>query len=304
MFAKLRQIHYYFKKAPRKLKLAYRSLRSPYFRWVDPGHFYSPFPDLAEVERRTDYIYPPTPTELAGINLNRSSQEQLLTEFATFYSQLPFERSQNPNSRYYRPNESFPFQDAFTLYAMIRHLKPKRLTEVGCGNSSSVILDTCEALQLDTRLTLIEPYPEFLLTRLRPDDRKRFELKVQSIQDVPLETFTRLEAGDVLFIDTSHVSKIGSDVNHIFFQILPHLAKGVHVHFHDIWYPFEYPKHWLQGGAFWNEAYLLRAFLMFNPAFEIVMFNSYVFQCLPERVRSSFPLFLEGPGASLWLRRT
>ena len=299
MFAKLRRMPHYV----RKLKMAYRSLRSPYFRWVDPGHFYSPFPDMDDVERRTNYIYPPTPTELAGINLNRYSQEQLLTEFANFYSQLPFERSENPNSRYCRPNESFPFQDAFTLYAMIRHLKPKRLIEVGCGNSSSVILDTFEALQLNTQLTLIEPYPEFLLKRLRPNDRKRFELKVQSIQDVPLETFTRLEAEDVLFIDTSHVSKVGSDVNHILFQILPYLAKGVYVHFHDIWYPFEYPKHWLQGGAFWNEAYLLRSFLMFNPAFEIVMFNSYVFQCLPERVKSGFPLFLTEPGASLWLRR-
>ena len=231
---------------------------------------------MEEVERRTDYIYPPTPTELAGINLNRGTQEKLLTEFEAYYAQPPFERSVNPNSRYYRPSESFPFQDAFVLYAMIRHLKPKRLIEVGCGNSSSVILDTCEALKLNAQLTLIEPYPEFLLKRLRPDDQKRFELKVQSIQDVPLETFTRLESGDVLFIDTSHVSKIGSDVNHIFFQILPHLAKGVYVHFHDIWYPFEYPKHWLYGGSFWNEAYLLRAFLMFNPAFEIVMFNNYV----------------------------
>ena len=162
---------------------------------------------MEEMERRTSYIYPPTPSELAGIDLNRSAQEDLLAVFETYYVQLPFERSQNPNSRYYRPNESFPFQDAFTLYAMIRHLKPKRLIEVGCGNSSSVILDTCEALQLKTKLTLIEPYPEFLLKRIRPGDRQRFELKVQCIQDVPLETFTRLEAGDVLFIDTSHVTK-------------------------------------------------------------------------------------------------
>jgi hypothetical protein len=258
---------------------------------------------MDEVERRTNYIYSPPPSELAGIDLNRSGQEALLTEFETYYSQLPFERSQNPNSRYHHPNESFQFQDAFTLYAMIRHLKPRRLIEVGCGNSSNVTLDACEALQLNTELTLIEPYPEFLLKKIRPDDRKRFQLKTQFIQDVPLEMFTQLEAGDVLFIDTSHVSKIGGDVNHIFFQILPNLKKGVHVHFHDIWYPFEYPKHWLQGGAFWNEAYLLRAFLMFNPAFEITMYNSYVFKCMPERVKASFPLFLDEPGASLWLQR-
>ena len=304
MFSELRRIPHYLRKAPKKLKLAYRSLRSPYFRSVEPGHFYSPFPDMEEMERRTDYIYPPTPSDLAGLNLSKSAHEELLTKFESYYSQLPFERTENPNCRYYRPNESFPFQDAFALYAMIRHLKPKRFIEVGCGNSSSVILDTCEVMKINTQLTFIEPYPEPLFQKLRLGDRDRFKLIVQCIQDVPLETFTQLEANDVLFIDTSHVSKIGSDVNHIFFHILPHLAKGVQVHFHDIWYPFEYPKHWLHGGSFWNEAYLLRAFLMFNPAFEITMFNSYVFKCLPERVNASFPLFLEGPGASLWLRRT
>ena len=76
------------------------------------------------------------------------------------------------------------------------------------------------------------------------------------------------------------------------------------MHFHDIWYPFEYPKDWLYRGMFWNEAYLLRAFLMYNHAFEIVMFNNYVLRCLTEQVKSGFPGFLEEPGASIWLRRT
>jgi len=124
---------------------------------------------------------------------------------------------------------------------MIRHLKPARFIEAGCGMSSCVILDTLEAMKLNTRLTLIEPYPEFLLQLIQPGDRGRFELKQQCMQDVPLDLFTSLEDGDILFIDTSHSSKIGSDVNHIFFQVLPLLKKGVYVHFHDIWYPFEYP---------------------------------------------------------------
>lgn len=304
MITKLCNIPSCIRQVPAKLKLAYRCIRSPYFRWVAPGHFYSPLPDMDEVERRTDYIYPQATPELPGLDLRQAQQEQLLAEFERHYPDRPFERSQNPNSRYYRPNGSFPFQDAFTLYAMIRHLKPARFIEVGCGNSSSVILDSCEALKLDTQLTFIEPYPELLLKLIRPGDRTRFELRRQFIQDVPLECFASLEAGDVLFIDTSHASKVGSDVNHIFFRILPLLKKGVYLHFHDIWYPFEYPKDWLYRGMFWNEAYLLRAFLMFNPAFEIVLFNNFVLRCLPERVKSAFPLFLEEPGASIWLRRT
>jgi len=187
---------------------------------------------------------------------------------------------------------------------MVRHLKPARLIEVGCGMSSCVVLDTCEALRLNTRLTFVDPYPEFLLKLIRAEDRSRFELRPQRIQDVPSAIFAELEAGDVLFIDTSHASKIGSDVNHIFFQILPLLKKGVYLHFHDIFYPFEYPKDWLYRGMFWNEAYLLRAFLMCNHDFEIVMFNNYVLRCLTEQVKSAFPLFIDAPGASIWLRRT
>ncbi len=304
MLAKLRKISSYIRSTPEKLKLAYRCVRSPFFRWVGPGHFYSPFPDMAEVERRTDYIYPPTPLELLGIDLRREQQAQLLREFTAYNSEIPIERSHNPNSRYFRPNGSFPYQDAFTLYAMIRHLKPARFIEAGCGMSSCVILDSCEALGLDTRLTFLDPYPEYLLKLLRAGDSSRFELRPQCIQDVPLEVFAELEAGDVLFIDTSHASKVGSDVNHIFFQILPLLKPGVYVHFHDIWYPFEYPKDWLYRGMFWNEAYLLRAFLMHNPRFEIVMFNNYLVRCLTEQVKSDFPQFIADSGAGIWLRRT
>jgi len=99
------------------------------------------------------------------------------------------------------------------------------------------------------------------------------------------------------------VSKIGSDVNFIFFEILPLLKPGVVVHFHDMFYPFEYPREWLLKGMFWNEAYLLRAFLMFSPRFEILLFNSYLNHSMPDLIRSRFPLSWEDPGTSLWLQR-
>jgi hypothetical protein len=178
------------------------------------------------------------------------------------------------------------------------------MIEVGCGFSSCVILDTLEASQLDTQLTLIEPYPETLLANIRPADKARFELKPDLIQNTPLDVFARLDAGDILFIDTSHVSKIGSDVNFIIFEVLPLLKPGVVLHFHDIFYPFEYPREWLAKGIFWNEAYILRAFLSFNPEFEILFFNSYLNHHLSVADKSRCPLIWEDPGASLWLRRT
>jgi hypothetical protein len=303
MLNTLKKIPHYLRKTPEKLKLAYRCVRSPYFRWIGPGHYYSPFPDMAEVDRRANYIYPPGPPQLLGIDLRLAQQVKLLGEFEPYYAEMKFESGPNPRSRYYSPNPAFPFQDGFILHAMIRHFKPKRFIEVGCGFSSCMVLDTCEALKWKTQVTFIEPYPELLLKLVRPEDHQHFEMKPAFIQDVPVDFFAGLEAGDMLFIDTSHVSKIGSDVNHIFFQILPVLKPGVFVHFHDIWYPFEYPRDWLDRGMFWNEAYLLRAFLMFNPSFEIVMFNSHLAACQKEYLSQKFPRFQQGLGPSLWLRK-
>jgi hypothetical protein len=259
---------------------------------------------MDEVMRRSDTIWAPPPEMLAGINLRRQEQAELLTLFGRYYSlPLPFERQSNPNSRYFHPNGAFLFQDAFVLHSMIRHLQPTRIIEVGCGYSSCVTLDTCEALKLNTHLTFIDPYAELLLRLTRLEDRSRFDLKQAFIQDVPDELFSGLRENDILFIDTSHVSKVGSDVNHIFFNILPALKPGVVVHFHDMWYPFEYPKDWLYKGMFWNEAYLLRSFLMYNRSFEILLFNNYLNRCMTDRIKADFPLFLEEPGASLWIRR-
>ena len=300
---KLRNIPSYIRKAPAKLRLGYQCIRAPYFKWVPPGHYYSALPDMEDVRRRAQTIYAAAPKTVAGIDLRPQEQAALLDEFEKYYPDLPFERSSNPRSRFFRPNGSFPFQDAFVLYAMMRRLRPGRIVEAGSGASSCVMLDSCEALSLNTKLTFIEPYPEPLLRLVRREDRSRFDLRQTFIQDVPPEVFAGLEENDFLFIDTSHVSKVGSDVNHIFFEILPRLKPGVIVHFHDIWYPFEYPLDWLLKGAFWNEAYLLRAFLMFNTAFNILFFNSYLSHVLAERIKNRFPLFMEEPGASIWLRR-
>ena len=295
----------YFTKAPEKFRLAYRCVRSPYFCWVGPGHYYSPFPDLTEVDRRAEYIYPTPPQSPVGIDLRAEEQLKLLRAFEKYYDQFSFESNPNPRTRYYSPNTAFPLHDAFVLHAMIRHFNPRRFIEIGCGFSSCMVLDTLEQLGWKTRLTFIEPYPELLRKLVRPEDEQHYELKANFVQDIPIDNYASLEANDILFVDTSHVSKIGSDVNHIFFKILPALQKGVLVHFHDIWYPFEYPRDWFDRGMFWNEAYLLRAFLMYNSAFEVVMFNDYLSKCAPDRFKEKFPS-LQGNnrGAGLWLRRT
>ena len=108
----------------------------------------------------------------------------------------------------------------------------------------------------------------------------------------------------ILFIDSTHVSKIGSDVNSLLFDILPKLNRGVYVHFHDVFYPFEYPQEWVYQGLAWNEAYILRAFLQHNDAFKIVFFNTYLELFYREKFENSMPLCLKNPGGSIWLTKT
>ena len=182
---------------------------------------------------------------------------------------------------------------------MLRYSKPRRLVEVGSGYSSKVTIETNRRfLNNSVKCQFVEPYPSGFLKEVAGD-----AVIESPVQDVPLEIFSTLEAGDILFIDSSHVSKVGSDVNFIFFHILPILRPGVRIHFHDVFYPFEYPEEWILQGKAWNEDYLLRAFLQFNREFKIELFPNYLMQFHPKFFESNMPLCLKDPGGSIWLIR-
>jgi hypothetical protein len=121
---------------------------------------------------------------------------------------------------------------------------------------------------------------------------------------VPVETFSGLGPGDILFIDSSHVSKYESDVNYLIFKVFPALKSGVIVHIHDIFYPFEYPMQWLLEGRAWNEAYLVRAFLQSNAKWEIFLFADFAGKKFREYLAEHMPLCLKNTGGSLWIRKT
>jgi predicted O-methyltransferase YrrM len=188
---------------------------------------------------------------------------------------------------------------------MIRHFRPRRVVEVGSGFSSALMLDTNE-LHCDPpmQLTFVDPHPDRLDGLLRPHDRGAVRLIAAPVQGVALDLFDALGAGDFLFVDSSHVSAPGSDVNHLLFTALPRLRPGVVVHFHDVFYPFEYPPEWIREGRAWNELYTLRAFLQYNAAFEVLLFNSYLGYRHADLIRRQMPLMGVNPGGSLWLRKS
>jgi len=270
-----------------------------------PGHYHSPIPLVDELKAREAMIWPAQlPASLGGIDLNESHQRALMRKFSQYYHELPFRDEPVAGLRYSFDNVWFCYADAIALYCMIRHLRPERIVEVGSGYSSAVMLDTND-LHFDGRIacTFIEPNTDRLLSLLRGEDAQRHSVIDRPLQDVDLDVVEALAENDILFIDSSHVSKVGSDVNRIFFDMLPALRAGVVVHLHDIVYPFEYPKEWVFEGRSWNEAYLLRAFLQYNTAFIIEWFGSFMIHSHRNRFAEQLPLCLRNPGGSIWLRK-
>ena len=215
-----------------------------------------------------------------------------------------FCKSSTDDLRYYFSQSWFCYADAIFLYCFLRHTNPKTVIEVGSGFSSAVILDTVEKfLPQYPLITFIEPYPDRLKSLLKPQDFERCQILENRVQDVPLNIFTSLSAGDLLFIDSSHVVKCGSDLQFLLFKVLPQLPVGVFVHFHDVFYPFEYPEAWLLDGRYWNEAYFLRAFLAYNNEWEIYFFNTYVAKFFNDFLAEKMPLCLKNTGGSIYLQR-
>ena len=151
-------------------------------------------------------------------------------------------------------------------------------------------------------LTFIEPDPERLFSLISEGDKKETNIIAGNLQEVDLSVFKKLKTNDILFIDSTHISKTGSDVNFIIFEILPILEPGVLIHFHDVFYPFEYPKAWVYNGHNWNENYLLRAFLMYNKSFEIKFFANFLHAHAKEAF-TSMPLYYKNTGGNLWLQK-
>jgi predicted O-methyltransferase YrrM len=279
-----------------------RAQQSDWARFHPPGHFYSPLPsheEVAEAFARGGFG-PPFP----GVDLNEAGQQARLERFREFYREQPFPEKPAEGRRFHLDNPSYGHFDAIMLYCMLREAQPRRVIEVGSGFSSAAMLDLNERVfGGGVEFTFIDPDMKRLRPLLRAQDEKRATLIEKRVQEVPLETFSALGENDVLFIDSSHVSKIGSDVNRLYFDVLPALARGVLIHIHDVAGNLEYPKEWFDEGRAWNEQYLLRAFLMNNDAYRVELFTGWLFNTQHAWFREHMPLCARGGGGQMWLRK-
>ncbi len=285
-----------------------RFLHRTFFFWqwlgihAVPVHFYYPIPDtrsLGEANWNKRF-------ELRGLDWREDEQLSLLQMFADYraeYGKFPFEKV---DDGFYVNNRRFEAVDAEVLYCMIRHIKPRRICEIGSGYSTQVASIAVAANRAEgaqpCRVEAVEPYPTPALLKL-----SEVEVRRVAIEDLPLDEFDQLESGDILFIDSSHTIRTGGDVVREYLEILPRLKPGVIVHCHDIFLPADYPRRFImEAGMFWDEQYLFHAFMLFNDAFEIMWSGHYMHLTHPEALRDTFdsyPMCLTPP-ASIWIRRT
>jgi len=247
-----------------------------------------------------------------GIELNVDRAiETIESELAPFVAELDFPLDGPvPPGRFFLRNENYQSVDAELLYAMVRARKPRRVMELGSGYTTLLIGMAARRNAEEgtaTEHVAYDPYPRPHVIGEEPPAPTRLE--PVSAVDVPLGEIGRLEAGDVLFVDTTHTVKLGSDVNHIVLEVLPALAPGVIVHFHDVFLPWEYPRVWVEErGYYWAEQYLLQAFLAFNDEFEVLIPAHAVAREHPARLTAVVPSFAPPPGrligpAAFWIAR-
>jgi hypothetical protein len=269
----------------------------------------SPIPDLEQLpgdvcDRRSPLA--------GGIELNvERAIETIETELAPYVAELDFPLGgPQPLGRFFLRNQNYESVDAELLYAMVRARKPRRVMELGSGYTTLLIGMAAQRNAEEgtpTEHVAYDPFPRPQVIGEAPPQPSRLE--PVSAVDVPLGEIAKLEAGDVLFVDTTHTVKLGSDVNHIVLDLLPALAPGVIVHFHDVFLPWEYPRVWIEErGYYWSEQYLLQAFLAFNDEFEVLIPAHAVAREHPDRLTAAIPSFNPPPGrlvgpAAFWITR-
>ncbi|MBL8384242.1 MAG: class I SAM-dependent methyltransferase [Burkholderiales bacterium] len=270
-------------------------------------HFYHPVPEYEKVDRSVFEQPRPTP----GIDLDPARFAERLAGLGRYAAECSWPEEAGPPGTYHAGNGNFGYSSAALLHCMLRAHRITRVVEVGGGFSSLISMGALAANARDlggpVLFTCVEPYPSpWLAAAIRGSGGAR--LLVHGVQQAPLDLFGALDANSLLFIDSSHVSKLGSDVNFLFLDVLPRLAPGTWVHVHDIYLPYEYPAAHFFGPnkLFWNEQYLLQAFLAGNRDFEVVLPGYMVQRDMAREFGAAFPRYdsrRHRLTSSFWMRR-
>jgi len=239
---------------------------------VVPLNFYSNTPSLEEIEDSYEYSVSEPPyldTRIFEREIMQSTLRQLLEFSAEF--DPPAEGDENQPAGFFWNNDQFGYSDAMSYYCFIRLLRPASVVEIGSGFSTLIAVEAMEKNGAGT-VHCIEPYPRKFL-----QEEKRIHLHVLKAQEIDAEFLNdTLQDDDILFIDSTHTVKTGSDCLHIYLRLLPNIRRNILVHVHDVFLPFGMPKQWLTDlQYFWTEQYLLLAFLTDNTRARVLYGSNY-----------------------------
>jgi len=260
-------------------------------------HYYEPMFKTGELKKslKSDRILP-------GIDFNVEEQISILNEFNYNDELLMLEN----NSSFKFDNTSFKSGDAEYYYSIIRKFKPRKIIEIGSGNSTLIALEAIkknkyEDVNYECTMKCIEPYEMDWLELLE------VEVIRNQVEEIDIEVFKELKDNDILFIDSSHIIRPQGDVLYEYLEILPVLNSNVLIHIHDIFTPKDYLEEWvIEKNYFWNEQYLLEAFLSFNNNFKIIGALNYLSHHYPDLFRKISPIFsreLQREPGSFWIKK-
>jgi hypothetical protein len=256
---------------------------------VVPEHFYSGIPNIADLERRTDWRRPRSMHAIACNDLDR--QVALLGTTLSPHSDHLQTRSILEDSIVGGGADGgYGEIEADVLFAFVATNRPKRIVQIGCGVSTAIMLQGAERASYKPDIACVEPYPSAYL--LEADKNGLLRLIDKPAQVVDLSILTDLAAGDLLFVDSTHAVKPGSEVNFLIHEVLPRLAPRVWVHFHDIYFPYDYSRHTTSDDLFFaQETALLYAFLTGNPGYRVEISLSMIHYARPEALQGLMPKY-------------
>ena len=268
---------------------------------VLPANFYSAVPTVEEVESSFEYTEDEPPYLLDSV-FGAERMRGFLAEIQQYAAEFdpPEEGDSEDPSGFFWMNATFSYSDAMASYCILRYLKPRRVLEIGSGFSTLVALQALER-NGSGEILCVEPYPQPYLKK-RTDLAELIEEPVQSLSP----TFFReaLRDGDVLFIDSTHTVKLGSDCLHLYLRVLPQLTADLMIHVHDVFLPEASPKSWaLEHHIYWTEQYLLLALLIGNPDFDVCFGSNYHKVVNPGLLAKFMGGKADSGGGSFWFRK-
>jgi hypothetical protein len=273
-----------------------------------PVHFYSPIPDIEDLKKRDIWS---VESGLPGIDFDVEKQLVFLRSLSEYGEECNWPIEKSREGVFYHRNNSFSFSCAAVLHSVIRKYRPSKIVEIGSGMSSIIISDGVlknkQEFGKNCEYTVIDPYVSELITSgLLKGVTGRIPNRIEL---VGMEPFHRLGKNDVLFIDSSHQAKIGSDVNFEYLELIPQVAPGVLIHIHDVCLPWEYPREYALNESFrqfWTEQYVLQAFLAFNKEFDILLAGNYMHRKHYNEYTNAFPHYdkqKRDSCSSFWMQR-